>query len=155
MEPMSDRAFSLQPAQEPDDRTIHALIREARINPLGIEWQRFLVAVDGAGTIIGCAQVKPHRDGSRELASIVTAEAWRGWGVATALIGRLMAEAAPPVWLNCRSGLVPFYARFDFREVGADEPQPAYFRRIRRLAAAMALLASMGERLAVMVWEGR
>ena len=151
---MPGNEFALVPAVEADDPAIHALIRSAHINPLGIEWRRFLVARDKGGTIVGCAQVKPHRDGSRELASIVTVEAWRGRSVASALIRRLMADAGPPLWLTCRSGLVPFYLRFEFREVGKDEPQPAYFRRIRRVAATLALLASLGERLAVMVWQG-
>jgi N-acetylglutamate synthase-like GNAT family acetyltransferase len=152
---MSDIAYSLRRAREPDDRVIHALIRGAHINPMGIEWQRFLVAVDGAGEVIGCAQVKPHRDGAMELASIVTAEPWRGRGVASALVTRLMADAGPPLWLTCRSSLVPFYARFGFREVGPDEPQPAYFRRIRKVATAVAFLASANEHLAVMAWEGK
>ncbi len=154
MAPPQDSAFSLWKAVEEDDRVIHSLIRAAHINPLGIEWWRFLVARDAAGGVVGCAQVKPHRDGARELASIVTVEAWRGRGVATALIRRWMEDVGPPLWLTCRSGLVPFYVRFGFREVPQEEPQPRYFRRIRKVAAALALLASLGERLAVMVWEG-
>jgi GNAT superfamily N-acetyltransferase len=150
----SDSAFSLSRAVEEDDPVIHSLIRTAHINPLGIEWWRFLVARDEAGGVVGCAQVKPHRDGARELASIVTVEGWRGRGVATALIRRWMGDVGPPLWLTCRSGLVPFYVRFGFREVLQEEPQPKYFRRIRKVAATLALLASLGERLAVMVWEG-
>jgi GNAT superfamily N-acetyltransferase len=145
--------FSLRPAQEADDATIHALIRAAHINPLGIEWRRFLVAVNGYGDVIGCGQVKVHRGGAKELASIVTGPEWRGRGIATALVKQLMAESGPPLWLTCRSGLVPFYLPFGFREVGPEEEQPRYFRRIRKVAATLALLASLGERLAVMVWE--
>jgi N-acetylglutamate synthase-like GNAT family acetyltransferase len=152
---MGERGFSLRSARPDDDRAIHALIRQAHINPLGIDWRRFVVAVDGADEIVGCAQVKPHGDGSKELASIVTVEAWRRRGVATTLIRRLMAEAAPPLWLTCRSRLVPFYRRFGFREIGPDESQPAYFRRIRRVAAALDFMAALGERLAVMVWDGK
>jgi N-acetylglutamate synthase-like GNAT family acetyltransferase len=153
MVPVSESAFTLTRAVEGDDAVIHSLIRAAHINPLGIEWQRFLVARGAAGEVVGCAQVKPHRDGARELASIVTVESWRGRGVATALIRRWMEDAGPPLWLTCRSGLVPFYTRFGFRDVEPQEPQHKYFRRIRRVAATLALLASLGERLAVMVWD--
>jgi N-acetylglutamate synthase-like GNAT family acetyltransferase len=145
--------FSHRSAQEPDDAAIHALIRSAHINPLGIEWKRFLVAVDEHGEVIGCGQVKVHRGGAKELASIVTVPEWRRRGVAKALIERLMAESGPPLWLTCRSSLVSFYQRFGFRDVGPEEEQPPYFRRIRKVAATLALLASLGERLAVMVWE--
>jgi amino-acid N-acetyltransferase len=153
MAPPPPTGFSLRPAYEADDPTIHSLIRFAHINPLGIEWKRFLVAVDGHGDVIGCGQVKVHRGGAKELASIVTVPEWRGRGVATALIKRLMAESGSPLWLTCRSGLVSFYQPFGFCEVGPEEEQPRYFRRIRKVAAALALLASLGERLAVMVWE--
>ena len=144
----------LRQATREDQPTIHRLVHQANINPLDLVWQRFLLAVDEAGEAIGCGQVKPHRDGSRELSSIVVIESWRRRGVARALIERLMAEAGPPLWLTCRSGLVPLYVRFEFRLLGPDEPQPAYFRRVRRLAAAFGMLAGRGESLAVMVWEG-
>ena len=144
----------LRLATREDQAIIHRLVHQANINPLDLDWQRFLLAVDEAGAALGCGQVKPHRDGSRELASIVVIESWRRRGVARALIERLMADAGPPLWLTCRSGLVPLYVRFGFGLVGPDEPQPAYFRRVRRLAAAFGMLAGSGESLAVMVWEG-
>ena len=144
----------LRPATREDQPTIRRLVHQANINPLDLDWQRFLLAVDEAGAALGCGQVKPHRDGSRELSSIVVIESWRRRGVARALIERLMVEAGPPLWLTCRSGLVPLYVRFGFGLVGPDEPQPAYFRRVRRLAAAFGMLAGSGESLAVMVWEG-
>jgi GNAT superfamily N-acetyltransferase len=154
MEPSFSSGFSLRDAQEIDDAVIHSLIRSAHINPLGIDWRRFLVAIDHHGQVVGCGQVKVHRGGARELASIVTVPGWRKRGVASAIIERLMTTSSPPLWLTCRSGLVPFYLRFGFREVGPQADQPAYFRRIRKLAGTLALLASVGERLAVMVWGG-
>ena len=87
-----------------------------------------------------------------ELASIVVAEAWRGQGVARVVIEHLMAEAGPPLWLTCRSGLINFYARFGFREVDPADPLPAYFRCVRRVAEALRSLSRHGERLAVMRW---
>ena len=41
----------------------------AGLNPFSLGWPRFLVAEDG-GRVVGVAQIKPHGDGSRELASL-------------------------------------------------------------------------------------
>ena len=38
------------------------------------------------GEVIGCAQIKPHRDGSRELASLVVHPDYRGQGIARRMI---------------------------------------------------------------------
>jgi amino-acid N-acetyltransferase len=141
-------------ARREDQPLIRRLVRDAQLNPLSLSWRQFWLPVDASGQVIGCGQVRRHGDGSRELASIVVAEAWRGRGVARALIGRLMAEAGPPLWLTCRSGLKGFYARFGFREADPADRLPAYFRRVRSLAKTLGVLSARGERLAVMLWEG-
>jgi N-acetylglutamate synthase-like GNAT family acetyltransferase len=150
---MRDTSYVLRPARERDQDTIRRLVRMARIYPMGLGWRRFLVAESRAGKVIGCGQVKPHRDGSRELASIVVDPAWRGRGVAGALIDRLMQDHGPPLWLVCRSGLRGLYQKFGFRTVAEDEAQPLRYRRLRRLVRALGFLAGSGEHLAVMVWE--
>jgi N-acetylglutamate synthase-like GNAT family acetyltransferase len=40
-------SFSLRPATEADFAEIKALIRQVRINPMGLDWRRFTVAVEG------------------------------------------------------------------------------------------------------------
>lgn len=147
--------FTIRPAVQQDQSSIRSLILTARINPTRLEWQRFVVAVDDQNALIGCGQVKPHRDGSRELSSVAVDENWRGRGVARALIEWLMANNEPPLWLTCRSGLMPLYERFGFREVRKEEEQPPYFRRLRRLANTFLMLSKTNEYLAVMVWEVR
>jgi N-acetylglutamate synthase-like GNAT family acetyltransferase len=125
--------YHLQAATAGQQKAIKALIRAARINPLGLDWRRFVVALDGDGRVIGCGQVKPHRDGSWELASIVVAPAWHGQGVARAVIEHLLARSPHPLWLTCMTALVPFYTRFGFREVSPPAQMPPYFRRLSRL----------------------
>ncbi len=147
-------SFRVRRASESELPFIKDMVRAARINPTGLDWQRFRVAVAEGEGIIGCGQVKPHRDGTQELASIVVVRNWRGRGVARLLIERLMLDAGAPLWLTCRSGLVGLYQRFGFREVGPEEDQPAYFRRMRRLAGVFEMLAKRGEYLAVMTWDG-
>lgn len=146
--------YSIRPAAEADQEAIKGLIRAGGINPLGLHWARFLLAVDFSGEIIGCGQVKEHGDGSRELASLTVARPWRGRGIAGDLIGALQEEHAPPLWLTCLDTLVPFYARFDFKRVQAAAEMPPYFRRASRFFNLYLALRRGAARLAVMVWTG-
>lgn len=139
-------------AEAKDAGAIRSLILRVGINPRGLDWRRFLVAVDERGRLVGCGQIKPHPDGSRELASIAVRSSWRRQGIASEIIRRLMAEAGPPLWLMCRAGLVPFYEPFGFVVVDDVARLPRYFARIYRLAAAAARLLPAESRLAVMEW---
>jgi N-acetylglutamate synthase-like GNAT family acetyltransferase len=131
---------------------IRRLVLRTGINPRDLDWHRFLVAIDGEGRVIGCGQVKPHGDGSRELASIAVRPRWRMRGVASEVIRRLMAQSGPPLWLMCRPNLAGFYDRFGFVRVRDPERMPRYFRRVYRLATAAARLISGEHPMAVMVW---
>lgn len=145
------QSFTIRPAARSDERGIKALIRSAKINPLGLDWRRFVVAVDTSSALIGCGQVKPHRDSSRELASIAVKKKWRRRGVARAMIEQLIADNPGPLWLTCASRLAPLYARFGFRQVTAAEHMPPYFRRASRLFNLYLRLLRKKGRLAVMV----
>jgi len=78
--------FKLRQAVIDDSTRIKFLVREAHLNPLGLDWRRFTVAVTPQEGIIGCGQIKTHRDGSRELASVVVDPIWRGEGIAKEVI---------------------------------------------------------------------
>jgi hypothetical protein len=41
----SDKKFSLRPATVEDDPAIRGLVHIGRINPTGLDWRRFIVAV--------------------------------------------------------------------------------------------------------------
>jgi len=141
--------FKLRPAVEEDDAAIRALVKEGRINPTGLKWPRFVVAVNSVGEVVGCGQVKSHRDGSIELASLVVTAEWRGLGLARAIIEYLVCEHPEDMYLMCRSSLGDFYERFDFRALRETEMSP-YFRRISRLASLAEFLRKDGETLLVM-----
>ena len=145
-------SFALRPATAVDQETIKQLIRDAGINPLSLSWERFLLAEDKQGKPIGCGQVKAHRDGSRELASIAVVPAWRGRAVARAIIEALQAQYGPPLWLTCMNRLAMFYAKFGFVEVKTAEQMPPYFRRAARFFNLYLQLTGATGRLAVMVW---
>jgi len=124
----------LRPARKEDAAAIRKLIRQVGINPTGLDWRRFTLAVDDHDRMAGCAQVKPHRDGTRELASLAVQPDWRGQGVARMLIEHLLVRHSPPLYLTCRARLQPLYEKFGFQILPQDELTP-YFRRIARLAA--------------------
>ena len=140
-------------ANASDQDAIKSLIKEVDINPLGIKWQRFLLVVDEEDQLIGCGQIKPHKDGSRELASIAVQRAWRNQGVAKAIIDKLIAEATPPIWLTCRHKLTVFYEPFGFREVEDLSTMPPYFKRVARLFQFLQWISRTDMKLAVMVWR--
>jgi len=122
----------LRLAVDSDSLKIRDLIHRVGINPMDLNWKHFVVAEMPDGTFIGCAQLKPHRDKSLELASIAVEELFRDQGVARALIEYQLAHSPRPLYLMCRPELGSFYEKFGFRSIGLDE-MPAYFRRIRRL----------------------
>ncbi len=141
-------SFTLRPAVEADFPAIRALIRGARINPTGLDWRRFTVAVSGSG-LIGCAQLKPVPGGLTELASLAVEPAFRCQGVARALLEHLLDGSPRPLYLTCRSGLGAFYEKFGFVAV-APGNLPPYYRRLQKLAGLLMDLARRGETLLVM-----
>lgn len=142
--------FVLRPALKKDFRKISGLIREAGINPTGLDWRRFVVAEIADGQFAGCGQLKPHADGSLELASLAVISSKRGQGLARIIIHRLMGEAPRPLYLTCRAQLGPFYQKFGFRVASGGE-LPAYFRRISRIAGLLNALHIIEDKLLVMV----
>ena len=126
--------FFLRRAERGDARAIRRLIHLVGINPIGLDWRRFWIVTKENGGLIACGQIKPHRDCSRELASIAVAPNWRGLGLARAVIERLCQEAEYPLHLTCRAPLGEFYRRFGFRTLSDAKDMPAYFRLARGAA---------------------
>ena len=141
--------FSLRPATAADFPAIKALIRQVRINPTGLDWHRFTVAVNQGGEMIACGQLKPVPGGLTELASLAVRPAYRQRGIARALIEHLLAAAPRPLYLACRSGLGGLYEKFGFRALYGEET-PRYYRHLQRLAGLLMELSRRGESLLVM-----
>ena len=150
------REIVIHPATSEDTAAIRSLVIKGNINPTGLDWRRFLVAVSSEGEVIGCGQIKPHRDGSQELASLAVAEEWRGLGVARGILERLIASKEEskegPIYLMCRSSLGSLYEKFGFEPV--EHPQmPKYFQRVSRLSSIIEVLRKEGETLLIMKRE--
>jgi N-acetylglutamate synthase-like GNAT family acetyltransferase len=95
---------------------------------MNVHWPNFLVADEG-GVTIGLGQVKTHRDGSRELASIAVVPERRHEGIASAIIKTLLArETEDVLYLTCQPRLEGYYQRFGFRRIQRAD-YPPYFRR--------------------------
>ena len=145
---MSDWDISV--ATKKDFQAIRALIHKVQINPTGLDWRHFLVAVNSEGKLLGCGQIKPHFDGSRELASIAVQEQSRGQGLARTVIQELLTrETTRPLYLMCRARLEPLYVKFGFGAIGINE-MPPYFKSIKRAERIFNARALPEDRLTIM-----
>ena len=113
---MDQLAIAIRRATERDQQAIRALVRGERLNPTGLNWPNFVVAVIG-GRIIGAVQMRKHSDGSRELGSLVVNKEARGHGIASRLIDALLAEDRDPVWMITAEPYGGAYARWGFEQI--------------------------------------
>jgi N-acetylglutamate synthase-like GNAT family acetyltransferase len=136
----------IRTATAEDQTTIRRFIKDARLNPMSLNWPNFVVAQEDGkfdGEVVGVGQVKAHGDGSRELASIVVVRAHQGQGIGSAVIRTLLASNPGAVLhLTCRRELQGYYERFGFRRLnGAD--YPPYFGRMIPLVNLIGRFAGM------------
>lgn len=125
-----------------------------QINPIGLDWERFVVAEAEDGQVVGCCQIKPHRDGSNELASLVVHPEWRGLGIARGLIEYFLADYEGDLYLMCRSNLGTLYEKFGFQVASQDE-MPRYFQRVMRLVGIFEIVRGDGEGGLIMYRPGK
>ena len=140
---------TIRPARETDARPIKDLIQLVGINPMGLDWRRFIVAVNDRDEMIACGQIKPHGADIHELASIAVQPDQQGTGLARLIIETLLKDSPRPLYLMCESSLGAFYEKFGFRVVEYEE-MPRYFQRISTLAGLVTSLARREERLLIM-----
>jgi N-acetylglutamate synthase-like GNAT family acetyltransferase len=141
--------FTLRPARESESRVIKDLIHLTGINPMGLDWKRFIVVVDDRDQILGIGQIKSHGTDILELASVAVYPEHRGNGVARSIIEYLLKDSPRPLYLMCELSLGPLYEKFGFRGISYEE-MPRYFQRISKLAGLVTTLAQRDERLLIM-----
>ena len=141
--------YILRPARESESGIIKELIHLTGINPMGLDWKRFVVAVNDQDHVIGIGQLKPHGAEILELASIAVFPEYRSTGVARAIIKHLLKDSPRPLYLMCESTLGSLYEKFGFRPISYDE-MPRYFQRISKLVGLANTLAHRAESLLVM-----
>jgi N-acetylglutamate synthase-like GNAT family acetyltransferase len=131
---------TIRAAKAEDQATIRRIIRAANLNRMSLDWRNFLIAED-AGEVVGIGQVKTHRDGSRELASIAVVPARQGQGIGSAIVNALLDRHGGGVLhLTCQGKNEGYYARFGFRRIPRQE-LPPYFARLLPIMNVFARLA--------------
>ena len=104
---------TIREARPQDLPAIKALLKSEKLNASGLRPSRFLVAEVG-GEIVGCGQIKRY-PGLRELGSLAVRREWRGQGIGSALVERLLERGGGKVYLLCAPHLEGFYRRFGFQ----------------------------------------
>jgi N-acetylglutamate synthase-like GNAT family acetyltransferase len=140
---------AIRPARETESAQVRELIHLVGINPMDLDWKRFIVAVNDRDEMIGCGQLKPHGKEILELASLAVYPDHQGKGVARAIVEYLLKDSPRPLYLMCESSLGPFYEKFGFRGISYEE-MPRYFQRISKLVGLATTLARREEHLLVM-----
>jgi len=131
----------IRAAAAADQEAIRRIIGQARLNPMGLHWQRFIIAEE-RGQVVGVGQIKPHGDGSEELASLAIVPERQSAGIGSVLMWTLMARAPGTLYLRCASHNEGYYRRFGFRALSLAEMPPSH-RRIFRVANGMMRIANL------------
>jgi len=116
---------------------------------MGLDWKRFVVAVNDRDQVIGIGQIKPHGTEILELASIAVFPEYQGQGIARAIIGHLLKDSPRPLYLMCRSGLGALYEKFGFRALPYND-MPRYFQRLHKLVDFASAFSRTKETLLMM-----
>jgi amino-acid N-acetyltransferase len=122
-----------------DQLAITQLVHSERLNPNGLGWANFVVAVVG-NTVIGAVQMRQHADGSRELGSLVVSREHRGRGIAGRLIAALLACHIGAVHLITRHANAVHYHRWGFAVIDTSDA-PRALRRNRLLGQMVSVLS--------------
>ena len=126
---MSEQAFSIRQASWPEDRELLRQVREPVFVeeqgvPLEMEWDDddimafHLVALDSQQQPVGTARLL----GNGQIGRMAVLPAWRGKGIGTALLDRLLAQAQADgmqkLFLHAQADAQAFYSRAGFHPVG-------------------------------------
>lgn len=118
--------YTIRAAAETDAETIKRMVRSAPLDPNAIDWHYFLVLeIVEAGTpkIVSIGMVHPE-GGVNEVDSVVTLNDYRKRGYAEAVVHALIERAGKPLYLLAEPKLIPYYEKFGFHVMGADEAPP-------------------------------
>jgi N-acetylglutamate synthase-like GNAT family acetyltransferase len=135
---------AIRSAVPADQEAIRALVKSERLNPMGIDWPNFLVAVGTRG-IVGAVQLRKHPDGSRELGSLVVAPEARGHGIAARLIDALVTGHDGPVQMITGAQHAAHYQRWGFRRLEASRA-PRSIRLNYRLGSLACVISVLKRR---------
>jgi N-acetylglutamate synthase-like GNAT family acetyltransferase len=137
-------ALTIRSARQEDQETIVSYVRQAKINPRNLHWQNFLIAEEDQ-KIVGIRQVKPHAQGTREVASGFVVPEYRRQGISARLMKELLARETGPLYTMVNEKRAPYYEQFGFRRVGVSQ-LPSDFLREYRIGRIVTSLISIFRR---------
>jgi N-acetylglutamate synthase-like GNAT family acetyltransferase len=108
--------ITVRRAREDDQPVITGIVRRARLNPVGLHWERFVIA-ERDSHVVGVAQLRRHSDGATELASLVVVPDSRRHGVAMRMVDALLADERAPVYALIDRRFVDHFTRWGFAPV--------------------------------------
>ena len=133
--------LTIRPARPEDQETIVSFIRQAKLNPRNLSWERFLVAEEN-GQVVGIRQVKIYPDGTREVASGFVLPEYRRRGISARLMSELLARETGPLYTMVNEKRAPYYEQFGFRRVQVNQ-LPSDFLKEYRIGRIVTTLMSM------------
>lgn len=136
----------IREARPQDLPAIEALLASEGLYSSGLRPHRFLVAEVG-GEIVGCGQIRRY-PGLRELGSLAVRRKWRGQGIGSALVERLLEHGGGELYLLCAPHLEGFYRRFGFRPLGFGE-MPLMLK-IKYILCRLGWIGGIGGRIVAM-----
>lgn len=142
--------WTLRRATPDDEPHIRALVRAERLNPTGLDHAAFHVVSFGP-MVVGAAQIRRHRDGSNEFASLVVAPAFRGRGIGGALIRTLVAQERQRLHVITTPHGARTYERLGFRRVPG-RTAPAAVRRNLRIGQLAGALSRLRGQTPLALW---
>jgi amino-acid N-acetyltransferase len=122
-----------------DQVAITRLVHSERLNPHGLAWQNFVVAISGTA-LIGAVQMRQHPEGSCELGSLVVSREHRGHGIAGRLINALLARHPGPVHVITRSANAVHYRPWGFARIDPRDA-PRTVRRHRLMGQMVSVMS--------------
>jgi N-acetylglutamate synthase-like GNAT family acetyltransferase len=121
---------NIRPARQEDQQTIISFVKQAKLNPRNLHWERFLVA-EQDGQIIGIRQIKVYADGTREVASGFVLPEYRRRGISARLMKELLARENGPLYTMVNEMRAPYYEQFGFRRVDINQLPSDFLKEYR------------------------
>jgi N-acetylglutamate synthase-like GNAT family acetyltransferase len=113
-----DPTLVIRPATAAEADPVRRLVRaQPRMNPTGLDWRNFVVAVRPDRRVVGCVQLRPAGKGAVELGSLVVDAAERGKGLAARLVTAVLTRTEARVLVVTAAGRAHHYAPWGFRRI--------------------------------------
>lgn len=140
----------IRAATAADSRMIQQTIKAAGLDRTGLDWRNFKVAED-ENAMAGICQVRRYW-GLRELGSLYVRPDLRGQGVGGDLVQACLADAQPPVHLECIEDRQSLYEAHGFRRIPLWRAPLGL--RMKSMVGTTAAWLLYRKQVIVMAWTG-